>query len=72
MPARTGGRSLKPRRARRGAVARAGGEAIDRPIALGRRTARMRRIDGLGVAAEMIENSRNDGATRRAPLGGPS
>jgi hypothetical protein len=49
MPARAGGRGLKPKRARRGAVARGG-----------RRAARVRRIDRLGVAAEVLENPSDD------------
>jgi hypothetical protein len=32
----------------------------ERPFALGRRAARMRRIDELGIAAEVLENSFDD------------
>jgi hypothetical protein len=47
MPARTGGRGLKPRRARRGAVAGRGAETG--------------RMGGIGVAAEVLENPRDAG-----------
>jgi hypothetical protein len=52
-------RDLIDKTARRGEVARALERAesgSDRQIGVGRRAARMGRIDGLGVAAEVLEN----------------
>jgi hypothetical protein len=62
-PGNTGASRRKPKPARSRAVARVVTSMTERSgaaIALRRRTARMRRIDGPGITAEVLENPFND------------